>query len=130
MTLESFMPIHQWNCGKKCMKGSLHQRYLFLILLKQDFLHYSTVIGKCSKEPIMITLFSTHMLKNQLNMCQKSIVHKALELKWWARHSSHSTFKCSSHTSGEGGGETVAGRRAGEKAREGLVELECAPNDS
>ena len=37
MTLESFMPVHQWICGKKCMKSSFHQRYLFLILLKQEF---------------------------------------------------------------------------------------------
>ena len=54
------------------MKGSFHQRYRFLVLLKQDFFCTTQLLGSVP-EFIMITLLSIHMLKNQV--CAKSLLY-------------------------------------------------------
>lgn len=120
MTLESFMPIHQWNCGKKCMKSSFHQRYIFLILLKQEFSALFNSYWEMFQQAYYSNfVFYSHAQISIKHLLKIYCIWGTVGFKRCVRHSSHSASKQSSRWLLEKG-EATSERRG----REDLGEFE------
>lgn len=120
MTLESFMPIHQWNCGKKCMKSSFHRRYIFLILLKQEFSALFNSYWEMFQQAYYSNfVFYSHAQKSIKHLLKIYCIWGTVGFKRCVRHSSHSASKQSSRWLLEKG-EATSERRG----REDLGEFE------
>lgn len=97
MTLERFKPIHQWTCGKKYMKSSFHQRYIFLIFSKQEF----SALLNSSWEMFQWAYYGTFVSYSHAPTSTKHL--PKICCRWgtvgfqrWVRHSSFSPSKQSS----------------------------------